>query len=90
MNLKEVKNWFGERGYVGFDPETKIKHKTITYKDEPYLFIVGVDDYEDEVEVYALNSMCYEAIDGWKVENFDWSKKSLTNKLDNLYQNELI
>ena len=69
---KQVRDWFGNRGYPIPDDS-----KTIDHKENSFIFIHDSADEYDEVEMYYLNSSFCEPYDGWSRKGFSWAKPNL-------------
>jgi hypothetical protein len=76
MNIKTVKQWFGNRGYV-FNNNSKLKYKVINIKGSRWIFIHDLEDEFDEVEVYCMDLNIYECHNSWNRKGFSWSKRNL-------------
>jgi hypothetical protein len=72
---KFIRNWFGNRGYP-LDDE-KIKFKIVEAGGKSWVFLL--DRECNDVELYSLESMYREPIDGWHAKGFSWNKKNLIN-----------
>jgi hypothetical protein len=87
MHIDKVRNWFGDRGYPFYD-NSKLRYKVINIKGSRWIFIHDSQNYDDEVELYYMNTIYCEPFDMWPRKGFSWAKKNLTKLTKDAISNE--
>jgi glutamine amidotransferase PdxT len=69
MHIDKVRNWFGDRGYPFYD-NSKLRYKVINIKGSRWIFIHDSQNYDDEVELYYMNTIYCEPFDDVATQRF--------------------
>ena len=78
MSENDLRQWFGNRG-VKLE-EKKLTYKVVKKQSEHWAFIIdNCFEYEgnNEVELYALDTMHCECYNGWKAQSFKWNLENM-------------
>tara|TARA_R110000796_G_scaffold123600_1_gene237929 strand:- start:28 stop:306 length:279 start_codon:yes stop_codon:yes gene_type:complete len=82
MHVDQVRDWFGSRGYP-FDDDSQLKYKIVNISGSRWIFIHDSHEWNEEVEIYYMNGIFCEPLDGWPLKGFSWAKKNLTKLAKN-------
>jgi hypothetical protein len=74
MHIDQIRNWFGDRGYPFYD-NSKLRYKVINIKGSRWIFSTTRKTYDDEVELYYMNTIYCEPFDMWPRKGFQLGKK---------------
>tara|TARA_R100001440_G_scaffold27289_1_gene44793 strand:- start:292 stop:573 length:282 start_codon:yes stop_codon:yes gene_type:complete len=87
MQEKQVRNWFGDRGYP-FDDNSKLRYKVLKVNGNTWIFIHDSKDEYDEVELYYMNTSFCEPYGDWQRKGFSWAKNNLIKLIKELEENK--
>ncbi len=83
MKQADVEAWFGDRGCPLLSARN-MKYKVVTRDGERWCFMpqryqtCSGSDFNNEVELYYMETMFCEVYDGWPEKGFDWSSHNLS------------